>query len=529
MTIAQRFANGTDPLERMIDRYRGEQLTKFDATHDLIAEQFDQDRATDKRRDHPTCDHNREIRERADRNEISAAVAINGLRQIKFKWDMSFDQIDTTADQLALLYQSIFKSGRDQRNQLKRLFRAVDLESSVPTKGIAQRTQNPKWWRVLLYRECRRRTEKTLRQMGLVSKTTGIYLSDFTFAGWRKSERRAMELMKEAELVEVGSGEIISVEEASHGSTSNLENRRAELMTRIRGCEELAEERRLIPMFLTLTCPSKYHVFAKGRKNPKYNGSTPKQAQQHLTGNWDRIRAKLNRRGIDLFGLRIVEPHHEGCPHWHLLLFVEPSQRIEMLEIIVGYALEEDGDERGAQQRRVEIVQLDEAGKAAGYVAKYVAKNIDGFKVGEDHESDGQSSMDTAQRVRARASTWGIRQFQFLGDASVTVYRELRRIANDPHQAASLTGETQTAMVAADEGDWAAYSKENGGPCCPNNARPIHPYYSEIKPVTGIQRAGYMGRCYRQSRESKRRQASFCLEPVNGFCSLSAIARLGPV
>ena len=493
MTIAYRFANGTDPFERGIDRYRDNQLTRFDGTSELIAEQFDQDRATDKWRDHPTYNHNREIRERADQNEVSAVVAIGGLQQIKFKWDMSFDQIDGTADDLAHLCRLIYEIGRDQKNQIKRLFRSIDLEFFIPTKGIAQRTQNAKWWRALLNRECRRRTEQSLRQLGLVSKSTGLYLSNFTFGGWRESERRAAAFMEEAELVEVGSGEIVSMEDASHGSTANLENRRAELMTRIRGCEELATERGLIPLFLTLTCPSKHHLFAKGKNNPRYNGSTPKRAQQHLISNWNRIRAKLNRNGIDLFGLRIVEPHHDGCPHWHLLLFVEPSQRIEMLEIIIGYSLEEDGDEPGANKRRVEIVELDKAGQAAGYVAKYVAKNIDGFKVGEDLESDGQSSSDTAQRVRAWASTWGIRQFQFFGDASVTVYRELRRIANDSDQVASVTGKTQTAMVAADEGNWAAYSKENGGPCCPHNARPIRPYYSEIKPVTGVQRVGVYG------------------------------------
>lgn len=497
MTIAQRCANGTDPHERMIDRFRDEQLSKLDGLRDVAADQFDIARLIDQKRDQRTNNQNRELREMVARNEINAAISARGFRKINFRWDMSTEEISKTADDLAFLSQVIFEHGLDVKNQIKRLFRAINLESALPEKGVAERTQKLRWWRALLHRECRRRTEQNFRQLGVVSKQKGLYLSNFTFAGWKAAQVRAAEQMKSAELVDIATGEVISMEQASKGGVSNLENRRAELMTRISGCEELAEEKNLVPLFLTVTCPSKYHRFRGTRKNPKYNGSTPREAQDHLNGNWARIRARLKRLEIALFGLRIVEPHHEGCPHWHFLLFVEPIHKIALLEVIVGYSLQEDGDEPGAQQRRVEIVELDEASQATGYVAKYVAKNIDGFKVGEDHESDGQPAIETALRVRAWASTWGIRQFQFLGDAPVTVWREFRRVANDPEQAATVEGPPAIAMIAADDGNWAEYSKTNGGPCCLRAERPFRPHYSEIKPVSGLPRIGVYGEVLR--------------------------------
>ncbi|MBY6221538.1 replication endonuclease [Marinobacter nauticus] len=65
---------------------------------------------------------------------------------------------------------------------------------------------------------------------------------------------------------------------------------------------------------------------------------------------------------------------------------------------------------------------------ATGYVAKYISESIDGYEVGED--SYGNDAVESAARIRAWASIWGIRQFQFMGSPNVTVYRELRRLRN---------------------------------------------------------------------------------------------------
>lgn len=264
-------------------------------------------------------------------------------------------------------------------------------------------------------------------------------------------------------------GECLSLAEIADLTVSNPRIRRSELMARVHGFEEEAKSLGHVGVFYTLTCPSRMHAFLakSGKRNPKYDETKPKEAQAYLANVWAKFRSAADRRKFDYYGFRVTEPQHDGTPHWHLLLFMPEDQEKRFTDLMRRYALEVDGDEDGAGKHRFKVVPIDWArGSAAGYIAKYISKNIDGHAL--DTGIYGEDPVEAAQRVQAWASVWNLRQFQQIGGPSVGVWRELRRL-----KGSGPKGIVAELSTAADQGDWLAYVRCMGGPLAPRKEQPL--------------------------------------------------------
>jgi len=173
-------------------------------------------------------------------------------------------------------------------------------------------------------------------------------------------------------------GEQVFLSDLADSSVSNPVNRRNELMCRLAGFEAYADKHSHIAVFLTLTCPSRMHASlnSSGKSNPKYDGTSPKQANDYLVDVFARVRAKLERDGIIRYGFRVAEPHHDGTPHWHLLLWGTPKDIKALIDVFRDYYLQDSPNEKGAEKYRVKVEYIDKTkGSAVGYIAKYISKN----------------------------------------------------------------------------------------------------------------------------------------------------------
>lgn len=362
--------------------------------------------------------------------------------------------------------------------------------------SVMVRLLSAKWWEKRINRCWDRLQEHINILLGKVRKGVSAYVSNATMKVVRERKRAMMRWLAESEVMNEQHDLVISMKDCWEASNANPVNRRNEMMVRMRGFEDYAEEQGHVGVFFTWTAPSRFHAWTqkhngKAVENKRYEGATPRETCAYLAKLWTRARSYLKRWGVPVYGFRVCEPHHDGTPHWHMLLFMRPSDRNEVISTLQRYALTDDHQElvREIQGRppftdikpRFDWKEIDPAkGDATGYIAAYIAKNIDGEHVDGDQESDTPADQG-AQHACAWASWWGIRTFQQIGGAPVGVWRELRRISNakkhgdlvGPPKPVLQDPRFEAARFAADNGIFRCYLHAMGGALATRAEHPI--------------------------------------------------------
>lgn len=362
----------------------------------------------------------------------------------------------------------------------------LDDYSDDDLKGAINRMICPLWWRRNLRALQVRVIEDLARDFRTVHKKSSPYVSDFTVFNKRNRKEKSDQILSDLFLVYEDQSpfdDFQSLKEIADSSHTSGQQQAAELMVRIRGFEELANTYGHSAEFYTLTAPSRFHsVLASGHPNKKYDGSTPREAQEYFNNIWKKARALFAKKDIRPYGFRVVEPHHDGCPHWHMLLFMQKGESAQVRKILKTLCTQDSPAEFRSSSTRFKAVHIDKSkGSAAGYIAKYITKNVDGASIKKSAcpiaGEINKSPIEVAERVKAWASANNIRQFQQIGGASVTVWREMRKLG----QGASAQCEIANAMnvdinednlksyaiekvrQAADSSDWAAFCVAMGG------------------------------------------------------------------
>ena len=237
------------------------------------------------------------------------------------------------------------------------------------------------------------------------------------YASCNARRRRAEQLeqqtkwMDETLVVDTETGEVIPMAKVAR----QPRQRRAELHVVTRGMIDYEVAQGRWPYFITLTLPATWHPSPKfGRA--KWDGSLPVAGQRELRRRWALARARAKKAGIDLVGGRFVEPHSDGCVHWHQIQFLRDDEVQRVIAILTAVF----GDLGPA----VRIERAHSAEGAAKYCMAYSAKTAacrDG-KIGQHVTGDELTGVD------AWRSTWGIRGWQLFGiKGRLGVWRECRR------------------------------------------------------------------------------------------------------
>ena len=370
-----------------------------------------------------------------------ANLWLQGLRTVYGQFGFARCSDDIALDDLAQrcaerAYRALAKDRGDAPRQANSLVSLIHREGLTPSPDIHELTseeleiryESASWWRRKLRKEHTQLNEMVARDIGLVNSQDQLYVSDNSVEQFIARQQMLDLLIEHWVLTDLDSGESCLLRDAIQASVANPVNRRHEMVTRINGIELWSQSAGHVAAFVTLTAPGRMHHshHTPCKPNDNWDGSMPDDVHRYLNKVWSRVRANWKRRGLTCYGLRVVEPHSDGTPHWHLLLFASKDQIELAVDVFRSYALEDSPDEVGAQKARFRVDWINpDKGSATGYVVKYIIKNIDAADLDDDLDGKGVSK---ALRSRVWASAWGIRQFQFYGEPCITIWRELRRV-----------------------------------------------------------------------------------------------------
>ncbi|EER9977168.1 replication endonuclease [Escherichia coli] len=360
--------------------------------------------------------------------------------------------------------------------------------------GAVMRLSCATWWNSQLRHLRDIWREELLRAAGLVSRKTSVYISHEALLDWREKRQRTRDFLKAWD-IENEEGERFSLEDIYWAGLSNPRNRRNEMMTCARGMEQVAEARGDVAFFVTVTAPSRFHsVNDDGSLNPKYCGATVRDASDYLVYRFfAAVRRAINKAGLGWYGVRTVEPHHDGTPHWHMLVFTSQENEARITEIMRNAAIREDRAELGDDiSPRFKCEKIDPTkGTPTSYIATYIGKNLDASafmgndpKTGKPYvdEESGKTMAETVENAIGWATLHRIRQFQFFGIPPRQVWRELRRLAGqmarNPAAPQRLDHDDIDAILAAaDVGCFATYITRQGGVLIPRNTYLVRTAY----------------------------------------------------
>ncbi len=412
---------------------------------------------------------------------------------------------------------------------------AIPAGKCITREGVAGRLDDPMYWRRQLRKAWTRASDDTVREIGSIRRGKQPFVSDAAVEHRRARQLRTRE-WGDSRVMVSDDGEQLELLPLMDHSIANPAIRRTEMMVRCRGFEEVAKQRGHLCDFWVVTTPSRFHAqLHQGGENPAWaeTRATVRDGQKWLRSMWAKARAKLARLSVTYEGMRTVEPHHDGTPHWNIMVFGTEAALATFGQVIRGYWLSDGGDEPGAQERRVRVTRIDPAkGSATGYIAKYISKNLDGHGAIGDAVSDetGNAAKDDTSRVTAWASVHGIRQFQQIGGPPVGKWRELRRL-REPVEPEWI----EAAREFADKNSWAGYAGLASGVVL---VREVVRNGITTRPACSVNRYGESGRarvvglrdwCGEViTRPNRWRIEKKCQSPASQSCSDSG-SGYGPV
>jgi len=182
-------------------------------------------------------------------------------------------------------------------------------------------------------------------------------------------------------------GQTFSLKDCIISSNHSPKRYHGEIQNRINTLDREAKSAGLTPVFLTITLPTEFHRMKQDKKgslvdNPKYSGKSPRDAAKVLTKMFAKLRQDRSLKELSKsqrMYYRVNEPHKDGTPHTHILLFIPPD-RVSRVERAFYRLFNQKGNKFEKDIRN-----------AASYVMKYINKTL---PLSKDHYTEDDEYLN---------------------------------------------------------------------------------------------------------------------------------------
>jgi len=272
---------------------------------------------------------------------------------------------------------------------------------------------------LILIKEKNLERERLDREMG--------YYEENTFVGSESLRLRAQQIENNERFLkkhfQVSTSELETSIHSNQAKKYFAENYNACI-----GAEEYARDLGYGCFFITLTVPGHMHANPASRNNT-WDGTTIKEAHNYLAQKWKKFTNDLSRKKYnikmsngDLFGYRAVEPHADGTPHWHVLLY----SAHELLKGPILTLLKKHFSEK-SEALTISFFPMDsedESSPPISYIVKYLSGAV--YFDSNSFASNNDEQIK-AQQVDAWKSAVRLRSFQRFGKTAPMTYWRLFR------------------------------------------------------------------------------------------------------
>jgi hypothetical protein len=248
-----------------------------------------------------------------------------------------------------------------------------------------------KWWQKIIYKTINDNVELLFTRLGLVGKyNNNHFVSRYVLEAQHNKDYAVKQYLN---------GKGLLSQRAKPIFYENL--------CFANGIKKYAESNHLTMIAITITAPGEYHTSSKF-----WNGYSPRQTHRLISSLWNTFNTRIRKWKSRSFYLRVVEPHIDGTPHWHVIFWGDANKSQKYKKVF--YEVFKSFNNHKNGEHGIDWVINEDPDKISKNIL-YVLKSMEVSNDDENEDVEYSQKNRRLKRIETHAKFWNLRRWQLSG------------------------------------------------------------------------------------------------------------------